>query len=87
MYIYPDNLKARASLWLWHLKDVGIIGISLVISIFAVAQTRIILPLVVTAVYAFLTIRHDDISILDYIRNAWNFFIGGQQTYYWRAEN
>jgi len=27
MYIYPDNLKSKAVLWLWQLRDIGIIGI------------------------------------------------------------
>ena len=26
MYIYPDNLAAKATLWLWELKDLAIIG-------------------------------------------------------------
>ena len=27
MYIYPDNLKAKATMWLWSLKDLAIVGI------------------------------------------------------------
>lgn len=27
MYIYPDNLKSKATLWLWELRDIGIVGI------------------------------------------------------------
>ena len=27
MYIYPDHLRAKATLWLWQLKDIGIIGV------------------------------------------------------------
>jgi len=26
MYIYPDNLSAKATLWLWELRGIGIIG-------------------------------------------------------------
>ena len=44
MYMYPDNLKAKATLWLWELKDIGIIGVGLLISVFALSQTGI-LPL------------------------------------------
>ena len=29
MYIYPDNLSAKATLWLWELRDIGIIGVGL----------------------------------------------------------
>ena len=29
MYIYPDNLSAKATLWLWKLRDIGIIGVGI----------------------------------------------------------
>ena len=32
MYIYPDNLSAKATLWLWELRDIGIIGVGLLLS-------------------------------------------------------
>lgn len=28
MFIYPENLKAKPMLWLWELRDIGIIGVS-----------------------------------------------------------
>lgn len=28
MYIYPDNLKSKAVLWLWELRDIAIIGVA-----------------------------------------------------------
>ena len=48
MFIYPDNLKAKATLWLWELRDVAIIGVGFLFSVLAIAQTGILLPLVVT---------------------------------------
>ena len=84
MYMYPDNLKAKATLWLWELKDIGIIGVGLLISVFALSQTGILVPIVLTAVYAFLAIRFEDTSILDFIRYACVFFILKQQMYEWR---
>ena len=38
MYMYPDNLKSKATLWLWELRDIGIIGIGCLISVFALSQ-------------------------------------------------
>ena len=84
MYLYPDNLKAKATLWLWELKDIGIIGVGLLISVFALSQTGILVPIVITAVYAFLAIRFEDTSILDFIRYACAFFILKPQMYEWR---
>ena len=84
MYMYPDNLKAKATLWLWELRDIGIIGVGLLISVFALSQLGIMVPIVITAVYAFLAIRFEDTSIMDFIRYACAFFILKQQMYEWR---
>lgn len=83
-YIYPQNLKAQAKLWLWKLRDIAIIGIALLISIFAVATVKLFLPLALTLVYAFLTIQLDDVSIMDFIKRAVKFFISTQQNYVWK---
>lgn len=87
MYIYPDNLKSQAVLWLWQLRDIGIIGIGCLISVFALAQLGILLPIVATALYAFLTIRFEDTSILDFIKYACAFFITRQQLYEWNLQS
>ena len=84
MYIYPDNLKAKATLWLWQLRDIGIIGICALASILSLTQAGFFPPLVLTGVYAFLTIRFEDTSILDFIRYAFAYLFGSQQFYVWR---
>ena len=68
MYIYPDNLKSKAILWLWEL--LGFLP-----------------PVVITAAYAFLSIRLEDTSILDFLRYAIRYFLMGQQTYAWGLYN
>lgn len=85
MYIYPDNLTSKAMLWLWELKDIGIIGVGLLLSVFAFSQTGNLLLLVATAVYAFLSIRLDGTSILDFIRYA-AAFLFTQQNFNWRCK-
>jgi hypothetical protein len=82
--MYPDNLKAKATLWLWELRDIGIIGVGLLISVFALSQLGIMVPIVISAVYAFLAIRFEDTSIMDFICYACAFFIFKQQIYEWR---
>ena len=84
MYIYPDHLRAKVILWLWQLRDIGIIGVALLLSVLAISQSGFALPIVLTSVYAFLTIRFEDTSILDFLRYACAFFITKQQFYEWR---
>ena len=33
-YLYPQNLKSQAKLWLWNLRDLAIIGTALLVSVF-----------------------------------------------------
>ena len=84
MYIYPDNLKAAPTLFLWRLKDLAVIGIGALISIFAMAQMGFSIPLAVTLAYAFLAIRFDDTSILNFIKYAARYFFVEQQEFRWR---
>lgn len=83
-YQYPDNLKARPVLWLWELKHIVILGISFLLSVLALSQLGTLVPLVGSAVFAFLTIRLDDTTILEYIKSSVRFFLTGQQLFYWR---
>lgn len=85
-YIYPQNLKETPKLWLWGLKEITIGGVALLISIVSLTQIGWILPLVGTLVYAFLTIKLDDTSILDFMGRAARFFLFGQQFYVWKLK-
>ena len=69
-YIYPQNLRAKANLWLWNLRDFLIMGIAALLSVVILVQTHIFLPAAATLLYAFLSIRLDDTTIIDYLRYA-----------------
>ena len=79
MFIYPENLKAKPMLWLWLLRDIGVIGIGALLSVLALTQGLGMGLLVVTALYAFLTIQVDGSSILDFLFLC-------QQYYEWRQD-
>lgn len=83
-YLYPQNLKATANLWLWGLRDFCIIGIAALLSVVLLVYTGIFIPAVVTLVYGFLTIRLDDTTVMDYMRYAVKYLITTQQYFEWR---
>lgn len=85
-YIYPQNLKATANLWLWSLRDFAISCIALLLSVLIFSQTQLILPIVLTLLYAFLTIRFDDATVMNFMIYAVKYFISTQQLYYWREK-
>ena len=84
-YLYPQNLKATANLWLWSLKDFVILAVAAFFSALALVQLRIYLPAAVTLCYGFLTIRMDDTTVLDFIKYAARYFVSTQQYYEWRV--
>lgn len=84
IYIYPDNLRAKAKLWLWELRDVAVIGIGGLLSVLALAQGFGVLLLILTVLYAFLSIRMEGASILDFLRCAVCFLFLHQQYYEWK---
>ena len=71
-------------LFLWRLKDLAVIGIGALISLAALSQTGFSIPLVITLAYAFLAIRFEDTSILDFIKYAVKYFFVDQQEFRWK---
>lgn len=84
MYIYPENLKAAPTLFLWRLKDLAVIGVGALISVLALSQIGLTIPIVITLAYAFLAIRFEDTSILDFLRYAVRYFFVEQQEFRWK---
>ena len=83
-FIYPQNMKAKANMWLWDLKDFAIIGIGALLSaVFLIYLHKVVL-LGIVAVYAFMTIRLDETTVMDYIKYAVRYFITTQQYFEWR---
>lgn len=83
-FIYPQNLKAKPNMWLWDLKDFAVLGIGVLIGVVLLIYFRQVLPIGIVAVYAFMTIKLEDTTILDYIRYAVRYFITTQQHFIWR---
>ena len=83
-YIYPQNMRTQAKLWFWNLKDVIILAIALTISVVSWAKLGFVLPAALTLGYAFLSIRMDEYSVLDFIRRAWRYFVSTQQYFEWK---
>lgn len=85
-YLYPQNLKAEANLWLWSLKDFAIMCVSLLVSVFIFAQTKFAVPLAITLAFGFLSIRLSDTTVLDFIKYAAKYFILTQQKFIWKEK-
>lgn len=77
-------MKATANLWLWGLRDFVILSIAVLISAAIFINSGILLPAALSLCFGFLTIRKDDISVVDFLGYAARFFLTGQQYYEWR---
>ena len=82
-YIYPQNLKAAANLWLWSMYDFVIIAVAVLLSAVILVQLKTVMPAAVTLCYGFLTIRMDDTTVLDFMRYAVKYLISTQQYFEW----
>ena len=82
-YIYPENLRASVKLWFWSVRDFIIICGDIILSVVVFVNLWNVLPAATTLCYAFLSLRADEASVMDYIINAIRFFITSQQEYRW----
>ena len=85
-YLYPQNLKASANLWLWSLRDFLILCIAVLFSAVVLLNSGIMLPAAISLAYGFLTIRKDETAVVDFIGYAVRYFISGQQYFEWRVK-
>ena len=81
-YIYPQNLKATANLWLWSMRDFMILAIAVLLSAVILVQLKTVMPAAVTLCYGFLTIRMDT-TVLDFMRYAVKYLRSTQQYFEW----
>jgi hypothetical protein len=83
-YLYPQNLRATANLWLWSLKDFSILVVAALLAVLVLVNTGFMIPVLTVLIYAFMTIRLEDVTIVDFLRCAAKFFITTQQYFEWR---
>lgn len=83
-YLYPENLRATANLWLWSLRDFMILAIAAMLSVAALVELHWVIPAAVTLCFGFLSMRLEDATILDFILQASRYFITSQQYFEWR---
>ena len=83
-YLYPQNLKATANLWLWGLRDFVILGVAALLSIVLLVRLRMAVPLALTLCFGFLTIRLEDSTVLDFLIHAVRFFLSTQHYFEWK---
>ena len=87
MYYYPENLKGKPTLWFWTLKDIALIGITLLISAAIYIEFSMMVPLILSVCYTILTIQIDGTSIRDFIIYACAYFLFKLQQFDWSKEN
>ena len=66
------------------MKDFVILCIAVLISVVLFTWFGWLIPAVLAMIYAFLTIKKDDITVLDFIKFAVRSFMSKQQYYEWR---
>lgn len=83
VYLYPQNLKATANLWLWSLKNFTVLAVAALLSIVMLVQFGWVIPAAATLCYGFVTIRMEDATVLEFLQYAVRYFVTGQQYFEW----
>lgn len=83
MYYYPENLRAEPLLFLWRLKDVVKIGAGALFAMFVAMQSGSLFPLTVVLAVAFLCVRIEDTSVMEFLKYAVRFFVTQGQEFKW----
>lgn len=83
-YIYPENLRSTVRLWFWSVRDFCIICGGIIVAFMLLAKFWTFIPAAMVICYAFLTLRTEDICILDYMLNALRYFCFSQREYRWQ---
>ena len=85
-YLYPQNLKASTNLWLWKLRDFLILCIAVLIAAVILINYGITTPAALALCYGFLTIRKDEVAVVDLIGYLIRYVLTGQQYFQWREK-
>lgn len=86
-FYYPKNLKASAMIWYWAVRDFVILGVLIFAAVVLGALIHSLYTFCIPMVWAVLSIRMDDSTIWDALRNACRFVLTGQQTFYWNGRD
>lgn len=83
-YIYPQNLKATPHLWLWGMRDFVILALLVLLSAVLLVHSGLLTPMAGALCFAFVTIRMEDTTVMDYLSYALGYFVIRQKHYEWR---
>lgn len=83
MFIYPENLKAKAQLFLWELRDLAVTGSALLFAVLCLVVFKTPAPFVAAVAYGFLSIRIDGFRVLDFLKFGTAYFLITQRRYDW----
>lgn len=70
---------------MWRgMRDFILVCASALLSIFALVELGWLIPAALTLCFAFLTVRKDEMTVLEYLKYAIRYFLTDQQYYEWK---
>jgi hypothetical protein len=85
-YYYPISMNSSPVFWFWTLKDIVIIITTVILSILVWITTKTYIPLCLSLLNAFLSIRTEEKSLNDLIILAVRYIFFRQKTYIYPKE-
>lgn len=85
-YLYPQNMRLKPKLWLWSVRDLIVLGLCAPGAALVAVKFGWYFPAAMVALGAFLSVRPEEQSVLDFLSCAVRYFWSGQQHYEWREK-
>ena len=85
-YLYPQNMRLKPKLWLWPVRDLIVLGLCAPGAALVAVKFGWYFPAATVALGAFLSVRPEEQSVLDFLSCAVRYFWSGQQYYEWREK-
>jgi len=86
-YYYPQNLKAKTTIFYWSARDILILIAIMVAGAILFAAFRSVILIAAGVVYGLLSLRLSDTTVLDFIENALNFLILSPQYFEYQSKS
>ena len=83
---FPQNLKSKPTILVWEVRDLSVIVVGTMISFYFLLSINFVLPSVFTIIYAIMTTRVNEYTILSGLSSALNYFLFECQEYDWEPE-
>lgn len=88
MFIYPNNLKEKKMFLFLVTKDLAILGILLIVTVYYSSRIISLWPMAAPLIFGVVKVRflEHNANLWEYLVKCFNYLLNEQQEYFWRRK-